>query len=60
MLGDQLGVAQNGDVGVVGGEDELAAALLVTHLRHDHLGGQAVVEVVLGLVDHERRIRLEQ
>ena len=47
---DEFGVAEDGDVGVVGGKDELAALLFFAHSGDDALGDEAVVEVVLWLV----------
>ena len=57
---DQLGIAEDRDVGVVGGEKELPALLLLAHARDDALGDEAVVEIVLRLIDDERRFGLEQ
>jgi hypothetical protein len=44
----------------MGREDELPALLLLAHARDDALGDAAVVEVVLGLVNDEGRVGLEQ
>src|SRR5690606_25712281 len=57
---DQLCIAKDRDVRVVRGENKLPPPLLLTHLRHDALGDEPVVEVVLGLVNHQRRVGLEK
>ena len=41
-------------------EKELPALLLLAHARDDTLGDEAVVEIVLRLIDDERRFGLEQ
>ena len=57
---DQLRVAEDRDVGVMRGEDELPSPLLLSHFRHYAFGDEPVVEVVFGLVDDERRLGLKQ
>ena len=57
---DQLGVAGHGDIRAVSREDELLALLFLAHARHDTLCNEAVVEVVLRLVNDEWRGGLEE
>ena len=57
---DELRVAEDRDIGVVRREDELPAALFLPHDRHHALRDEAVVEIVFGLIDDQRRFRFKQ
>ena len=57
---DEFGIAQNRNVRVVGGEHELSASLFFPDARHNAFGDEAVVQVVLRLIDDERCLGLQQ
>ena len=44
----------------MGGKHALPAALLLTHDRHNPICDEAVVQVVLGLIDHQGRVGFKQ
>jgi hypothetical protein len=48
---DELRIARDGDIGVVGGDEELSLLLLATQGLHDLIEDELVIQVVLGLVD---------
>ena len=60
ILPGEFGVAENGNICVVRREHELAPPFLVAHLRDNALGDEAIVEVVLGLINDQGRVRLQQ
>jgi hypothetical protein len=50
---NQLGVAKNRDVGVVGGDDDLPVLADLGNLAHDLLVDEPVIQVIIGLVDDD-------
>ena len=56
---NQFGVTENRDVRVVRREHELPLPFFLPHDRHDAFGYETVVEVVFGLIDHQRRFGFE-
>ena len=55
-----FGVPEDRDVRVVGREEELAPPLLLAHAWYDSFRDETVVQIVLGLIDDERRVGLQQ
>lgn len=53
---DLLGISEDRDIRVVSGEDKLTLLLFVSHSRNDAIRDEPVIEIVLGLIDDERRI----
>ena len=57
---DELGIPEDRNVRVVGREQELASLLLFAHPRHHPFRDETVVQIVLRLIDDERRIGLQE
>ena len=55
-----LGIAQDGHVRVVRDEDQLAPALDLADAVDDRSVDEAVIEIVLGLVDQQRVLAVQQ
>ena len=51
----KLGIAQHGDIGIVGRENKLPKLFFPAHGWHHALGDKAVIEIVFRLIDNERR-----